>query len=104
MRKVLGVLAIMVATSFPAGVVLGAGEERVQAASGTVLAITEGSKTIVVESALDGKPWILGVEVTDQTRFGGRAKGFQDVKAGGKVTIQWVREENRLTARSVTLR
>ena len=104
MRRVLGVVAIMVAISIPTGMVLGAGGERVQVASGTVVAVTEASKTIVVESALGGKPWIIGIEMTDQTQFGGRAKGFRDVKAGGKVTIQWVREEDRLTARSVTLR
>ena len=103
MRKVLGVAAIVAAMALPAGMALSAGEERVQAASGTVVAVTEGSKTIVVESTLGGKLWIIGAEVTDQTRFGGKAKRLQDVRPGGKVTIQWIREENRLTARSVTL-
>lgn len=104
MWKLVGIAAIVAAMACPAGMALSAGEKGVQAASGTVVAVTEASKTIVVESTLGGKPWIIGVEVTDQTRFGGKAKGLQDVRAGARVTIQWVREENRLTARSVALR
>lgn len=104
MWKVLGVAAIVVAMALPAKMALSTGEDRVQAASGTVVAVTEASKTIVVESTLGGKPWIIGGEVTDRTRFEGKAKKLQDLKAGGKVTIQWVREDNRLAVRTVTLR
>jgi len=102
--KLLRIAAIVAAMALPAGMALSAGEEGVQVASGTAVAVTEASKTIVVESTLGGKPWIIGAEVTDRTRFGGKARGLQDVRAGARVTIQWVREENRLAVRSVTLR
>ncbi len=75
--KQVGPAAMVAAMAFPAGMGLSAGEEGVQAASGMVVAVTEASKTIVVESTLGGKPWIIGAEVTDQTRFGGKAKGYR---------------------------
>ena len=83
---------------------LGAEEARVQAASGTVVAVTPASKTIVVEATLGGQPWIIGAEVTDQTKFEGKAKRLGDVKPRDKVTLRWVREEHRLAVRSVTVR
>lgn len=105
MRKmVVSAGAIVLALALAGGAALAAEEAKVQAASGTVVAVTEESKTIVVESTLDGKPWIIGAEATDQTTFGGKAKEFKDVKPGDKVTIRWVREENRLAVRSVTVR
>ncbi len=104
MWKLVGLATIVAAMALLAEMDLSAAEERVQVASGTVVAVTEASKTIVVESMLGGKPWIIGAEVTGQTRFGGKAKGLQDVRAGARVTIEWVRGENRLTIRSVTLR
>ena len=58
----------------------------------------------MVESKLGGQPWIIGAEVTDETEFGGRPKGLAEVKAGGQVTLQWVRHEKGGVARSVTLR
>ncbi len=79
-------------------------ERRIQAASGTVTAVAEGSRTIVVESQLDGKSWVIGAEATDQTKFEGKAKTLADVKPGDRVTIRWVREENRLVVQSVTVR
>src|SRR5574341_1792242 len=69
-----------------------------QAASGMVVAVTPGSKTIVVESTLGGQPWIIGAEATEQTRFEGKAKGLEDVQPGSRVTIKWLREEHRLVA------
>lgn len=104
MRKFLGFAAIAAPMQVLAGMALSAGEGRVHATSGRVLAIAEGSKTIVAQSRLGGKPWIIGTEVTDQTRFGAQAKTLQDVKPGDTGTIRWVREESGLTARSVTLR
>ena len=64
----------------------------------------KGSKTVVVEYNLGGQPCILGAEVTDETEFGERAKGLAEVKAGGQVTLQWVRHEKGGVVRSVTLR
>lgn len=103
-QKVLAVAMAVGVLALHAGMALGAEVGRVQTASGRVVAVTEGSKTIVVESSLGEKPWIIGAEVTDQTRFGGRARGLQDVKTGDTVTIRWIREENRLAVQSVTLR
>ncbi len=104
MPKFLGFAATAAAMVVPAGMALSAAEERVQATSETGLAVTEGSKTIVVQSTLGGKPWIIGTGVTDQTTLRAQAKGLQDVKPGETVTIRRVREENGLTARSVWLR
>lgn len=86
------------------GAALAAEEAKVQAASGTVVAVTEGAKTIVIQSTLDGKPWIIGAEVADDTKFEGKAKGLKDVKPGDRVTMQWVRQEHGDVARSVTVR
>ena len=63
----------------------GAEEGKAQAAAGKVVGVTEGSRTIVVESKLSGQPWIIGAQVTDQTQFGGKAAGLQDVKRGNGV-------------------
>lgn len=104
MRGALSVGMAILALLFAAGYSWGAGERGVQAASGTVTAVTEGSKTIVVESQLDGKAWIIGAEATDQTKFGGKAKTLADVKPRDKMMIRWVREENRLVVQSVTVR
>ncbi len=83
---------------------LAAGEGKVQAASGTVVAVTEGSKTIVIQSTLEGKPWIVGAEVADDTKFAGKAKELKDLKPGDTVTMQWVRQEHGALARSITVR
>lgn len=101
MRNGLGVVAIV---ALSAGVAWGAEDGKVQAASGKVVAVTGGSKTIVVESKLKGQPWIIGAEVTDQTKFEGKATGLKDVKAGDQVTLRWVREEKGDVARSVNVR
>lgn len=90
--------------------VLGAGGawsaegERVQTASGTVVAVTPASRTIVVESKLDGKPWTVGAQATDKTKFTGKAKALTDVKAGDKVTIQFAVGESGAVLRSLTAR
>lgn len=104
MWKVWGVVAVVAVLMLQGAAALAAEEGRVQAASGTVVAVTEGSKTLVIESTLDGKPWIVGAEVTDSTKFGGKAKGLKDLKPGDKVTMQWVRREHGDVARSITLR
>lgn len=103
MSKLLGVGLVVVGVAVWCGAALAAEEEAVRAAHGTVLAVTPASKTIVVESSLSGQPWIIGVEVTDQTRFEGKAKDLADVKAGDKVTIQWIREGDRWVGRSITV-
>ncbi len=103
-RTFLGVGLIVAALALQGAAAAAAEEGRVQAASGTVVAVTEGSRTIVIESKLDGKPWIVGAEVTDNTKFGGKAKGLKDIKPGDTVTMQWVRQEHGDVARSVTVR
>ena len=57
-----------------------------------------------MRSTLAGKPWIIGAEVADETKFEGKAKGLMDLKPGDTVTLQWVRREHGDVARSVTLR
>jgi hypothetical protein len=104
MWKVWGVVAVVALLALQGAAALAAEAERVQGASGTVVAVTEASKTIVIESRLDGKPWIVGAEVADDTKFAGKAKGLKDLKPGDKITMQWVRREQGDVARSVTLR
>ena len=83
---------------------LGAREDRVQEASGTVVAITPGSRTIVIQSTLDGQPWTVGAEVPDDTRFDGRAKDLADLHEGDRVTMRWITEENGSVARAIIAR
>jgi len=99
-----GLMVALAAMALAVGVAFGAEDGKGQAAAGKVVAVTDASRTIVVESTLGGQPWIIGAEVTDQTKFGGKAAGLKDVKAGDQVTIQWVREEHRLAAQSITVR
>jgi ribosomal protein S17 len=98
-----GIVVALAVMALAAGAALGAEDGKVQAAAGMVVAVTEGTRTIVVESRLAGQPWIIGAEVTDQTKFGGKAGALKDVKAGDQVTIRWIREENRLAAQSILL-
>lgn len=95
---------VAAALALPGAGALAAEGGRVQTASGTVVAVTEGSKTIVIQSTLGGQPWIIGTEVTDDTTFAGRAKGLRDVKPGDSVTLRWVRQEQGGVARSITVR
>jgi len=96
----LGVIAALMLHGLP----LAAKEGSVQAASGTVVAVTEGAKTVVIESTLDGKPWIVGARVADDTKFEGRAKGLTDLKPGDRVKVQWVVQADGALARKITAR
>ncbi|HEY7677757.1 MAG TPA: hypothetical protein VIG69_11835 [Candidatus Methylomirabilis sp.] len=104
MWKVWGVVAVVTILALQGAAALAAEEARVHAASGTVVAVMEASKTIVIESKLDGKPWIIGAEVADDTKFAGKAKGLKDLKPGDRVTMQWVRREQGDVVRSIALR
>ena len=95
---------VLVALAFQGAAALAAEEGKAQAASGTVVAVTEGSRTIVMESKLGGKAWIVGAEVTDKTKFSGKAKGLKDVKPGDKITMQFVRAEHGDVARAIAVR
>jgi hypothetical protein len=98
MRYVPSAVPIVLALALAAGTISRAEGARVQGVAGTVVAVTPTSRTIVVESELDGQPWIIGAEVTGETKFAGRVNDLADLKPGDRVTIQWVREENRLAA------
>ena len=45
-----------------------------------------------------GKPHIVGVGVTDKTKYEGKAKRRADVKKGDRVTIQFERDEGGVIA------
>ncbi|MBI4537440.1 MAG: hypothetical protein HY712_05735 [candidate division NC10 bacterium] len=76
-----------------------------RAATGIVTAVTPASRTLVVESRLGGKPWILGVVVPRDLAIGagGKTKKLEDLKAGDRVRIRWIRKDNELVAESVGL-
>ncbi|OGB92626.1 MAG: hypothetical protein A3G35_11520 [candidate division NC10 bacterium RIFCSPLOWO2_12_FULL_66_18] len=76
-----------------------------RAATGTVLAITPESRTLVVESRLGGQPWILGVEVPERLAVTAEEKTrkLEDLKTGDRVRLRWNREENRLVVESIAV-
>ena len=80
-------------------------KSAVKAAVGTVTAVTPESRTVVVESTLSGKPWILGVEVPEglAVTAGGKTKKLEELQPGDRVRLRWIREENRLVAASIAL-
>ncbi|MBI4841359.1 MAG: hypothetical protein HY803_09860 [candidate division NC10 bacterium] len=108
-KKILVATAILFLVSEPAMAAqdVGKGEAKAaeRAAAGTVTAVTPASRTVVVESTLSGKPWILGVEVPEGLAItvGGKTKKLDDLKAGERVRLRWIREENRLVAESIAV-
>ena len=109
-EKATGVTAaILLALAAPAMAAQDVGKSQAKvaerAATGTVIAVTPESRTVVVESTLGGKSWILGVEVpegvTVVTAKGG--KKLEEIKTGDRVRLRWIREENRLVAESITV-
>lgn len=108
-KKILVATAILFLVSAPAMAAQDVDKGEVKAgeraATGTVLAVTPASRTLVVESRLGGQPWILGVEVPEGLAItvGGKTKKLDDLKAGERVRLRWIREENRLAAESIAV-
>jgi len=111
MRGMSGVVVVVAILLAAAGMAMAAqdgakGEAKAaRAATGIVTAVTPESRTLVVESALGGKPWILGVEVTEGgvIAAGGKTGKLEDLKTGDQVRLRWIREENRLVAESISV-
>ncbi len=109
-KKATGVsAAFLLAIAAPAmaaqDVAKGESKTAVRATTGTVMAVTAESRTVVVEATLAGKPWILGVEVPKGATIttGRGARKLEDLKAGERVRLRWVREENRLVAETISV-
>lgn len=108
-KKILVVTAILFLVSAPAMAAQDVDKGEVKAgeraATGTVLAVTPASRTLVVESRLGGQPWLLGVEVPDRLAVTaeGKTRKLEDLKAGDRVRLRWIREENRLVAESIAV-
>ena len=87
------------------GVAKGEAKPAAQIATGTVTAVTPESRTLVVEARLSGQPWILGVEVPEGLNItaAGKTKKLEDLKAGERVRLSWIRGENRLVAEAVSV-
>ena len=108
-REALVAAAILLLGAAPTMAAQDAGKAEVKAAeraaTGTVTALTPASRTVVVESRLGGQPWILGVEVPEGLAItvGGKTKKLDDLKAGERVRLRWIREENRLVAESISV-
>jgi hypothetical protein len=83
----------------------GEAKEAVRAAAGTVVAVTPESRTVVLESTLGGKPWVLGIEVPEGLSIaaGGKTKKLEDLKTGDRVRLRWIREKDRLVAESIAV-
>ncbi len=82
-----------------------ASKAAARVATGTVMAVTPGSRTLVVESTLRDQPWILGIEVPDRAAItgGGKTEKLGDLKAGDRVRVRWVRTEDGLVADSIAV-
>lgn len=83
----------------------GEAKEGGRVATGTVTAVTPGSRTLVVESRLGDKPWTLGVEVPKglAVTAGEKTKKLEDLRTGERVRLRWNREKDRLVAESIDL-
>lgn len=103
-KSMLSTLVLVAAVALQGAPALAAKIGSVQSASGTVVAVTEGSRTIVVQSTMDGQPWIVGAKVGDDTRFAGKAKGLTELKPGDRVAVQFVVQEDGALARTITAR
>lgn len=66
-------------------------------------AVMPASRTLVVESRLGGKLWVLGVEVPKDLAItaGGKTKRLEDLKEGERFSLRWIREKDRLVAESI---
>jgi hypothetical protein len=104
---VIGIILLAVAGAAVAAqdVAKGEAKEAVRAAAGTVVAVTPESRTVVLESTLGGKPWILGIEVPEGLSIaaGGKTKKLEDLKTGDRVRLRWIREEDRLVAETISV-
>ena len=80
-----------------------AAQEGGRVATGTITTVTSATRTLVVESRLGEKPWILGVEVPERlaTTIGGKTKKLEDLRTGERVRLRWIREKDRLVAESI---
>lgn len=112
MRGMSGVVVVVAILLAAAGMAMAAqdgakGEAKgvARVATGIVTAVTPESRTVVVESALGGKPWILGVEVREDLAIsaGGKTKKLEDLKTGDRVRLRWIREKDRLVAESIAV-
>jgi len=103
-KLLLGLVALIAALALLGAPALAARVGSVQSASGTVAAVTEGSRTLVVQSTLDGQPWIVGAKVGDDTQFTGKAKGLAELKPGDRVTMQFVVQDDGALAQKIVVR
>jgi len=99
-RMWLGIWVVIGATALATAVAVAAPAEQVRTVSGTVTAVTLPSKTIVVEAKVGNSTMTVGAEVPDGTSFKG-AKSLADIAAGDRVTLQYVRSEKGLIAKSI---
>ncbi len=97
------ILFLIAASATAAESAKGEAKDAGRVATGTVAAVTAATRTLVVESTLGGQPWILGVVVPDglAVTIGGKAKQLEDLKAGERVRLRWIREQDRLVAESI---
>ena len=71
--------------------------------TGSVIAVTPATRTLVVESQLADHPRILGLEVPESLAItvGGKTKKLEDLRTGERVRLRWIREKHRLVAESI---
>jgi len=96
----LGIWAVLGATALATAVAVAAPSEELRTVSGTVTAVTLPSKTIVVEAKIGNSTMTVGAEVPDGTSIKG-AKTLADIAAGDRVTLEYVRSDKGLIAKSI---
>lgn len=101
-RRFVCVWTLIAAVALSATTTLAAPTEQVRTASGTVTAVAPASKTIVVEAKVGGTTLVIGADVPEGTPIKG-AKSLAEIKAGNHVTIQWIKTDSGLTAKSISL-
>jgi hypothetical protein len=96
----LRIWAVIGATALATAVASAAPSEQLRTVSGTVTAVTLPSKTIVVEAKVGDSTMTVGAEVPDGTAIKG-AKSLADISAGDRVTLEYVRSDKGLIAKSI---
>lgn len=99
----LGIWAVIGATAMATAVAVAAPSEQARTVSGTVTAVTLPSKTIVVEARVGNTTMTVGAEVPDGTSIKG-AKTLADFAAGDRVTLEYVRSDRGLIAKTIKRR
>lgn len=100
-----GLIVILVSAAMVEAVTTKTTKAAARVATGTVMAVTPASRTLIVESKLRDQPWTLGIQVPERAAItvGGKPDQLKDLKAGDRVRVRWIRTADGLVAESVAV-